>query len=301
MIEVLPILTERLTLRKFREDDAVAFHGWRNDPAVARYTLWDCPYPIEEAERFCHEQASLAPFPEGAYYQLMIVEKATGGPVGDIGVGNGVTPEGLGNVRIGYTLSPKGQGKGYMTEALRALLPALVTPLKVSKFSADIDVRNPASGRVHTARRRIAHINVSREFRDLQGRHQGGQECPECLSHIALALTLRAERIANAHIAQPFRRHTVANADVTNRSARRLFHDHQLVIGAFGERRQRRLLVAESLGFLNRVRAIPQRVARHGRVIAPPMEGHSVVFAKLAQRQPLRQYGENLNHWDDNN
>ncbi|WP_286831613.1 MULTISPECIES: GNAT family N-acetyltransferase [Kordiimonas] len=148
MIEVLPILTERLTLRKFREDDAVAFHGWRNDPAVARYTLWDCPYPIEEAERFCHEQASLAPFPEGAYYQLMIVEKATGGPVGDIGVGNGVTPEGLGNVRIGYTLSPKGQGKGYMTEALRALLPALVTPLKVSKFSADIDVRNPASGRV---------------------------------------------------------------------------------------------------------------------------------------------------------
>lgn len=166
MTKILPISTERLTLRAFREDDAVAFHGWRNDPVVARYTLWDCPYPVEVAERFCHEQASLEPFPEGAYYQLMIVEKATGEPVGDIGVGNGVTPEGLGNVRIGYTLSPKGQGKGYMTEALMALLPALVKPLRVAKFSADIDVRNPASGRVleRVGFKPIGPVHIKRTF-----------------------------------------------------------------------------------------------------------------------------------------
>jgi len=166
MTSILPISTDRLTLRAFREDDAAAFHGWRNDAEVARYTLWDYPYPWEEAERFCHEQASLAPFPEGAYYQLMIEEKATGLAIGDIGVGNGVTPEGAGNVRIGYTLSPTGQGKGYMTEALRALLPALVGPLGVKKFSADIDVRNPASGRVleRVGFKPVGPVHIKRTF-----------------------------------------------------------------------------------------------------------------------------------------
>jgi len=49
MIDILPISTDRLTLRAFREDDAVAFHGWRNDAEGARYTLWDYPYDMERA------------------------------------------------------------------------------------------------------------------------------------------------------------------------------------------------------------------------------------------------------------
>jgi len=92
--------------------------------------------------------AAATPFEEGQSYRLIIEEKASGLPVGDIGIGNGTTLEGAGNVRVSYGLGANAQGKGYMTEALRALLPALVKPLKVVKFSADIDVRNPASGRV---------------------------------------------------------------------------------------------------------------------------------------------------------
>ena len=148
MTNLLPIVSDRLILRSFRKSDAAAFHGWRNDADVARYTLWDYPFPIERAKAFCCEQSSLPPFPKGQYYQLMMVERASDMAVGDIGVGNAVTPEGAGTVRIGYTLCPAAQGKGYMTEALRALLPVLVKPLKVKTFSADIDARNPASGRV---------------------------------------------------------------------------------------------------------------------------------------------------------
>lgn len=148
MTDVLPIKSDRLILRSFRENDAAAFHGWRNDADVARYTLWDYPFPMERAKAFCCEQASLPPFPEGQYYQLMMVEKASKVAVGDIGVGNAVTPEGAGTVRIGYTLCAAAQGKGYMTEALQALLPALIKPLGVKTFTADIDARNPASGRV---------------------------------------------------------------------------------------------------------------------------------------------------------
>jgi RimJ/RimL family protein N-acetyltransferase len=146
MTDILPIETDRLIIRAFRESDAAAFHGWRNDPVVVRYTLWDFPYPMERAEKFVREMAAMEPFPEGKYYQLMLEEKATGAAIGDIGIGNGVTAPGV--VRVGYTLSTPAQGKGYMTEALRALLPALIAPLGVQMFSTDIDARNPASGRV---------------------------------------------------------------------------------------------------------------------------------------------------------
>ncbi|WP_262691165.1 GNAT family N-acetyltransferase [Kordiimonas aestuarii] len=146
MTDILPIETDRLIIRAFRESDAAAFHGWRNDTVVARYTLWDFPYPLARAEAFAREMAAMEPFLEGKYYQLMLEEEATGTAVGDIGIGNGVTAPGL--VRVGYTLSTPAQGKGFMTEALKALLPALIAPLGVQMFSTDIDARNPASGRV---------------------------------------------------------------------------------------------------------------------------------------------------------
>ena len=146
MTEILPIETNRLIIRAFREEDAAAFHGWRNDAGVVRYTLWDFPYPMERAEAFAREMAAMAPFPEGQYYQLMIEEKATGVAIGDIGIGNAV--DGPATLRVGYSLSAPAQGKGYMTEALKGLLPALIQPLGIHTFTADIDARNPASGRV---------------------------------------------------------------------------------------------------------------------------------------------------------
>lgn len=146
MTDILPIETDRLIIRAFRESDAAAFHGWRNDAEVARYTLWDFPYPMERAVALAARMAAMVPFEEGQSYQMIIEEKATGTAVGQIGIGNG-KPE-RGTVRVSYSLCGAAQGKGYMTEALRALLPALITPLGVQMFSTDIDARNPASGRV---------------------------------------------------------------------------------------------------------------------------------------------------------
>ena len=146
MNTILPITTERLIIRPFRADDATAFHGWRNDADVARLTLWDYPYAMDTAEAFCSEMAAMTPFPDGEWYQLMIEERTSGAAIGDIGVGNRVS-EGY-EVSIGYSLSRGAQGKGYMGEALRALLPALIVPLEVTTFFAEIDVRNEGSGRL---------------------------------------------------------------------------------------------------------------------------------------------------------
>lgn len=148
MEDILPLLSERLRLRSFRPDDAAAFCGWRNEEDVARYTLWDYPFPLGKAETFCREQAALTPFPEGQWYQLIIEERDSGIAVGDIGVGNAVEIVGAGVISIGYSLSAAAQGKGYMTEALEALLPALAAHLGNHAFHAEIDARNPASGRV---------------------------------------------------------------------------------------------------------------------------------------------------------
>lgn len=148
MTEILPISSGRLVIRAFRDSDAAAFHGWRNEADVARYTLWDCPFPMERAEAFCAKQAALTPFLEGEWYQLVMEEKATGRAIGDIGVGNRVDLEDEDVVTIGYSVSRAAHGKGYMTEALRALLPVLADGLKAKSFHAEIDVRNLASGRV---------------------------------------------------------------------------------------------------------------------------------------------------------
>ncbi|TNE65565.1 MAG: N-acetyltransferase [Alphaproteobacteria bacterium] len=144
---MLPISTARLTVRAFRPDDASAFHSWRDDAQVARYTLWDYPYPLERAQAFCERMAVAEPFPMGGWYQLFVEERSTGQAVGDIGIGRGVhdRPD---TIYIGYSLRRNAWGKGYMTEALRALLPALAAAFPPRYFAAEIDARNPASGRV---------------------------------------------------------------------------------------------------------------------------------------------------------
>ncbi|WP_417451945.1 GNAT family N-acetyltransferase [Kordiimonas sp.] len=146
MTEILPIKTDRLIIRAFREDDAVAFYDWRNDAEVARYTLWDFPYPMERALALARKMATAVPFAEGQSYHLIIEEAATGAPVGHVGIGNGKPSPGT--ARLSYSLSRAAQGKGYMTEALRGILPALIQPFGIHTFATDIDVRNPASGRV---------------------------------------------------------------------------------------------------------------------------------------------------------
>jgi len=146
MIEILPIYTDRLVIRQFRSDDASAFHSWRSDADVARYTLWDFPYPMDEAKSFCKEQASLAALPIGNWCQVFIEERETGAPVGDIGLGLDTGSDGT--LEIGYSIHRNHWGKGYATEAVGAVIPVIVYAIGASVIKAEIDARNPASGKV---------------------------------------------------------------------------------------------------------------------------------------------------------
>ncbi len=146
MHECLPLKTQRLIIRQFREDDACAFFRWRNNAVVARYTLWNYPYEMSEAEAFCIEQAALTCFPNADWCQLMIEETATGEAIGDIGLG--ICVEGDAILTLGYSMHPNSWGKGLMYEALSELLPILASVLGFSQIKGIVDARNPASSKL---------------------------------------------------------------------------------------------------------------------------------------------------------
>jgi aminoglycoside 6'-N-acetyltransferase len=144
----LPLETERLVLRAFETRDASAFCEYRSDPEVARYQGWQAPYSLEQASRFIAGLADLRPGMAGAWYQLAIERKADGRMIGDCAfVVLAADPR---QAEIGFTLARDVHGQGYATEAVRCLVDALFTDLRLHRVRANCDPDNPASARVLT-------------------------------------------------------------------------------------------------------------------------------------------------------
>jgi aminoglycoside 6'-N-acetyltransferase len=135
--------TERLIIRRFRPDDADAFARYRSDPEVARYQSWIAPFPAAEARRLV-TGFGVAVEDAPGWFQYAIEPRAEGGLAGDVALcrhTNGMQAE------LGYTLAAAHQGKGYATEAVRAVLDrAFGTGLR--RVSAECDARNAASARL---------------------------------------------------------------------------------------------------------------------------------------------------------
>ena len=114
-----PIVTERLTLRRSRADDAGIISAYRKDPEVHRYQGWDRTDPDgvrEEIERMSER----APGDPTGWVQLSVEERGTQALVVDVGLS---PAEGETDViKLGYTMSPAYQGRGYATEAVTALV-----------------------------------------------------------------------------------------------------------------------------------------------------------------------------------
>jgi [ribosomal protein S5]-alanine N-acetyltransferase len=86
--------------------------------------------------------------PDGAnaaFGQRLVVERATGLVVGGIGLFG--PPEG-GQVEFGYGIVESRRGRGYATEAARALVQAALGMPGVTEVTAGVDPANAASVRV---------------------------------------------------------------------------------------------------------------------------------------------------------
>jgi RimJ/RimL family protein N-acetyltransferase len=133
--------TERLTLRPGWIEDAPALYRAIADEQIVR-NLATAPWPYrpEDAESFLARE-------RGVTESSALVFLHTGDKPELIGgVGFGRMPDG--RTELGYWLRPEHWGRGYATEAARALLAAARDSLRLKRLEAGHFLDNPASGRV---------------------------------------------------------------------------------------------------------------------------------------------------------
>ncbi len=140
-----PLLTRRLLLRRSRPEDAEAISAYRSDPAVRRYQGWDRTDPAA-VRASIEEMARRAPGEPGGWVQFSVEERASGRLVGDVGLSRVDGEPGV--VKVGYTIAPEFQGRGYATEAVAALVRYAFETLGADVVRAYADAENLPSIRV---------------------------------------------------------------------------------------------------------------------------------------------------------
>lgn len=114
-----PILTERLRLRRSVPEDAEAISAYRSDPDVHRYQGWGRTDP-DHVRSEIEQMDGRAVGEPGGWVQFSVEERIGGRLVGDIGLSPADDDPSV--IKIGYTIAPAAQGRGYATEAVRALI-----------------------------------------------------------------------------------------------------------------------------------------------------------------------------------
>ena len=114
-----PILTERLRLRRSLPEDAEAISAYRSDPDVHRWQGWEHTDP-ESIRDEIREMADRSPGDPGGWVQLSVEDRETGRLVGDVGLSPAEGEPGV--IKVGYTIDPAFQGRGFATEAVAALV-----------------------------------------------------------------------------------------------------------------------------------------------------------------------------------
>jgi len=98
-----------------------------------------------EALSFLDRMSNAPLFPSGEWWQLGIAEPVSDSLIGDIGV---YLDEDASSAEIGFTLSPKAQGRGLATAAVREAMLVLYAATTVRQVRGITDERNMASVRL---------------------------------------------------------------------------------------------------------------------------------------------------------
>ncbi len=112
--------TKRLLLRPFEPGDAEACLCWLSDPCVMDAVHQPVLATLEEAEQFI--AARLPYYSRAHFYDWAIVRKDTGRAIGECNASVSIEAS---CADVGYAISYDCWNQGYMTEALKAVLPFL--------------------------------------------------------------------------------------------------------------------------------------------------------------------------------
>lgn len=144
----MEITTSRLILRELAEYDAAAANAYESDPAVVRYQSHAPRSLTESLEYIKRVQRSTAEHTPRRLFDLAVtLREPSGSPL--IGrAGLHITDPGSGQAELWYILHPAHWGRGYIPEALGALLQLGFGEHGLHRVIIDTDPRNHASIRV---------------------------------------------------------------------------------------------------------------------------------------------------------
>jgi ribosomal-protein-alanine N-acetyltransferase len=138
------LTTPRLHLRPFTAADHDAIHAVYTDPEVMRYVGHGAHRTMAETHRALRVYADI--LAAHGYSFVAVVERQTGALVGDAGLNplGGRGPD----IELGYTVARGAWGRGYATEAARALVDHAFGRLGVPRVVAQVEPANAGSRRV---------------------------------------------------------------------------------------------------------------------------------------------------------
>ena len=141
----LPLETERLTLRDFEGADWAAVHRYASDYHVVRFMAWG-PNNEQETRAFVARAIAYGAETPRTRYQLAVTQNGGGGLIGGCGLVVSAPESRAG--WIGYCFRRDVWGRGFATEAARALLAFGFEHLGLHRIFATCDTENLASARV---------------------------------------------------------------------------------------------------------------------------------------------------------
>jgi RimJ/RimL family protein N-acetyltransferase len=143
---VYPVRTGRLLLRPLTVGDVDALLAYRSRPDVCRYVPFEPMTREVINERLASQWANTELTDEGQALTLGVEVAGTGQLIGDVVLFWHSRAHGGGE--IGYVVHPDFVGRGYATEAARALLRLGFEELGLHRIIARLDERNDSSARL---------------------------------------------------------------------------------------------------------------------------------------------------------
>ena len=137
----LPILTERLVLRRFAAGDLDAYHAYHSLPETARFLPGEAKSYTKSMESV-GKYANFVFEKEGDWICLAIEAADSPGLLGEVVL---KWLPGCGQAEIGWSLAPEARGRGVATEAAGALLKLGFGELHFHRINAKLDALNTAS------------------------------------------------------------------------------------------------------------------------------------------------------------
>lgn len=163
--EQVVIYTKRLVLRPLVPADLDTTHEYAGDRENTKYMVYLPNETIEESKVFLQRVACEWAKPEPSFYEFAVV--LAGRHIGAVSL---CLDKDRREGELGWIIHCDYQGKGYATEAAKAVLEFAIEDLKVKRVVAHCDDRNAASREV------MRKIGLSLEREDGIRRNKGSDE-----------------------------------------------------------------------------------------------------------------------------